>query len=344
MKKSILLLAAMCCAALASAQMGFGKIKDIEEMEGRKLIVMLEAPAKDAVNPFKKKDIREEARADYEAYVEEYNAALREVAGKHWKTGNKGIVFKTRKQVEELQKRKDRKYAVLYCTHRRPSGFRSGVALYNRLIWAGSGANQERTHASLFTEMRITLIEKFGKDSPVYLAYLANIMPEKSDLAYGMSVMNNYFQMRKANPKLKFKDVAEALAANKPRLKEKTLLLREDWIDEAFDTSQISSLYPYAYSIVSADAFNEAVANADARYAYAMIVQKVSNSKGPGSIASSQSVFYRHYLVDAADGTVLDIIESPGGKGGKGFLGISISFSKDAPGKYFDAGIAEYAD
>ena len=340
MKKSILLLAALFFSTFLSAQMGFGKIKDLESLQKRQLIVMMEEPLND---PFSQRHQKKnpESWAAYEQSLEGYNARLKGLAEQHWKFPNRGIIYKTKSQIKNLSKSKSAdRYAVLYSAHLRPAGFSSGIAAYKGLTFASDHYNKERNHKVLYTELRIALLEDFKKNSPIYFVPLANILPERSDLVFGINLMNMYLQMRKDKPKLKLKEVMAQMKTNKPRLKDKILLLREDWLAEDFDTSQIAKLYPYGSQIVSADVFNETIAQADNKYAYVMIIPNVSNRKGPGQLASSKSVFYLHFLVDAADGTVLDMV-MPFDDSGVKILGLQLSKNT---GKYFDAGIQSYAE
>jgi len=336
MKKLILLCVALAFANLQYAQWGYGKLKDIEKVEERKLIVMLEEVREDMLIKSKDEEVLKKFRADYADFVQSYNTSLKALVEQHWKFKNKGILFKTREQIETLKKKRDKKYAVLYCALRRPVGTSSTPWLNHHIHFMGRKANESRNHGSFYTEMRISLIEKFGKDSPVSLVTLANPLPEKCDLAFGMGSIQQYLNMRKDNPKAKMKDFQAGLADRKQQLKDKTLLLRKDWMAEDFDEEQLKSAYPYAFEVVSAEEFNQRVAStdADADYAYVMIVPNVIQSGG----IINKRVLYMHMIVDSANGQMLNMV----GKIPKFGIGPFLVKSGEWVGKYYTKAVSNY--
>ncbi|MEZ5038388.1 MAG: hypothetical protein R2828_00785 [Saprospiraceae bacterium] len=335
MKKSILILLALFCCCFLSGQRSLKKIREeVQTIQSKKLVVMVEEPFDDRTSNLKRKK-NPEGWAAYDQSLESYNAWMKEVVEKYWTLSDKTVLYKTKEQIDEMKKNKDAdKYILLYCTHRRPLQTSGGIALWDRLFVSNLAANQERNHKALYAEIRLSTLEEYGKNSPIHWLELANVFPEKADLVYGIQAIQRFVDHIRNNPDMDRKELLlSPLKADKSILKDKILLFRADWFDEEFDSTTIANYYPHPYRIVSPEEFNQLVFEGAAQYAYVMIIPDLTNSSAITSLS------YYHLLIDAANGEVLDVINYFSGKG-KSVLGISISKNN---GKYFDQGIADYA-
>src|SRR5687768_4965099 len=101
------------------AQMGMGKVEEIEEVQKRKLIVMIEEPREKMLKKIAKKSKRGSVE-DYKADLKTYNENVKAVVEKFWPYNKTGIQYKTFDEIKALAKSKNRDYAVLICVSAEP--------------------------------------------------------------------------------------------------------------------------------------------------------------------------------------------------------------------------------
>ncbi|AYB34197.1 hypothetical protein [Chryseolinea soli] len=282
------------------AQMGMGKIEEIEAVKGRKLIVMIEEPRERILKRIEKKP-KLGSVEDYKADLAKYNANIKEVVEKFWPYDKTGIQYKTFDEIRALAKTKTTEYAVLACISMKASNYHSGYVLNNGLHWVKDIKEDfEDRNDKMFTSILVNTIEDFG-GAPVYHTPLFDVFPSKAGLVYGVRAIEGYFTMRIKNKKdgEKRRDLNEqamaAMAARAPQIANKTLIVRSEWLDEDLTESNIKNVYPYPYKVVDREEMDRIVMKQDAKYAYAVVLPYVVSS------SHTNFVLYFHYIMDAAD-------------------------------------------
>lgn len=316
--KKSLVIAALCVLGAqmpVHAQWGMGKKSEIEEVQNRPLIVLLETPSDKVIKKLTKKH-KEEWIEEYKSAIEEHNADMKEMVEKFWTFSKGDIVYKTWDEIKEIKKQKKKDYALLMCANVVPNKFSAGEASEPGLDWrheVNGKDDDDRDFLNQYTVIRIGLIEKLGA---VALQPLPDIFPTKSDLAFGLQGAQTYMT-RRLSKTYNMHDIKDDIKESAPKLANKTLLLRKDWVK--MNKAEVKAVYPYDFKLVDKDEFDEAIINADAKYAYAMIVPYVESS------SSATRVFFIQVAVDAEDGNYLGmslpnagLIMVTGGLAGKG--------------------------
>jgi hypothetical protein len=285
MKKSIIFLA--CFAVLGftknvKAQMGYGKPEDIEQVKKRKLIVVLEEPNEDVMKKLTKKHKTDQIK-EYQTALDAYNTEMKEVIEKFWNFSANAIEYKSAKDVEKIKKSNE--YAIIYCS----SGSNGVGSKHEALEWWPKG---DKVEGDAVTLMAVCLPEK---NKPIYYIGMPDAFPTKADLVYGITAIEFYFNYRESHQKISKNEYEEMVEQYQPRLKNRTLLLRQDELDEKLTPEEIKTAYPFAYKTVTTDEMDQYVVNADSNYAYAVIAPSFAGSR----------VIYIQYVYDCKDGTML---------------------------------------
>lgn len=287
------------------AQMGIGKIEEIEAVKSRKLIVMIEEPREEMLKKIAKRP-KKGSVEDYKADLKAYNENVKLAVEKFWPYNKNDIQYMTFDQIEALHKKKSREYAVLACLSSKASSISSGYKFYEGLYWVKNIKDdfEDRKKGAfldgMFTTMYINIIEDFGK-RPVSYVPLYDVFPTKASIVYGITSMMNYFTMRiNAKTKgIKMKDQREMqideMAEKASMLKDRTLLIREEWLDEKLTEQTIKRVYPYKFKICDRAFMDEAVMNQDPQYAYGVELPYII------STGQSNSVMYMQFVIDAGD-------------------------------------------
>jgi hypothetical protein len=302
----LLLLAGQC----VFGQMGMGKIEEIESIQTRKLIVMIEEPDEKQINRISKKAKRGNVE-DYLADVRTLNDNLKLVIEKFWPYNKNDIQYKTLKEILVMGKTKTKDYAVLSCYSAQPLRTSAGYNYYKGLYWDKDikGDLDDRDDLN-FTVMTIEIIEEFGGViRPVYSVPLFDVFPTKASLVHGVKSIQAYFDMRIAIKKegSKRKDeVKEQLAlvkANAPKLATKTLLIRKEWLDEELSETTIKNFYPYPYQVCDREFMDQVIMDQNPTYACGVILRTVYSGS-----ASNASLFYQA-VFDVADNSTMSIVK-----------------------------------
>lgn len=294
------------------AQMGMGKIEEIEAIQLRKLIVMIEEPREKMLKKIAKHPRKGEVE-DYTADLKAYNENIKTVIDKFWPYKKTEILYKTFDEIEALKKTKTKDYAVVACLSTKASTMHAGYKYAEGLYWLKDIKDDfEDRDDGMFTVMLFNVIEDFGRQ-PVFYVPLFDVFPTKSSLVYGLMNMENYFNMRiqvkKNNVKAKDeRDRAEEeMAARAKKLPEKTLLIRSEWLDKELTEANFGKYYPYPYKICDRATMDDAVMNQDAKYAYGVELPYVVSS------SSRNFMIYLQYVMDATDSQPMCMVKPGGG-------------------------------
>ncbi|MBL7927111.1 MAG: hypothetical protein JNK61_09400 [Bacteroidia bacterium] len=308
MKKNLLIILLLTLFIKpVQAQFGMGKIEEIEAVQGRKLIVMIEEPRERMIKKLTKKPKRGSVE-EYKADLIKYNALMKEVVEKFWPHNKENISYKTYEQIEALKKSKSKEYAVLCCLSAEPSSYSSGFNFNDGLYWTKSiKLDFEDSDDDMFTMMVVNTIEDFGR-SPVFQTPLFDVFPTKAAIAYGLATTKNYFEMRIRTKKEggsmrdERKMVEKKIEENAPRIKDKTLLIRAEWLDEELTEANFKDHYPYKYKICDREFMDNVVMTQNSEYAYGVVLPNVMSG------SRSNSVFYFQYVFDGKDGTMMAMV------------------------------------
>lgn len=301
----LVLIAGMLLAHTAIAQMGMGKPKEIKELGERKMIVIVEELNKKAAEKLKKKGKTAEL-ADIENHYEAFNAMVKEVVEKRW-TMHKDVEYKTWAAFKRLSDKQREKYGVIYFMSKRASSFNAGYVPAGYTILNSDMDEKdvkEHNFASLFQTFTVDKAEDVPVDkvkflaAPVYTMTLPELYPTALSVTYAIAMTNAYFEKRVAGEKISRKSYEKEVAENSGRLAEKTLLIREDWKDDALTLGRIKEIYPHPVRTVSPTELADIVASGDPAYAWFVVVPTVNSS------SRSNSVIYTQQIVDNATGDV----------------------------------------
>ncbi len=289
------------------AQFGTCNAAKLKELPQRKLIVVTELVSPRLIELLGKK--RKTREIDlYKASVENYNANLRTIVERYWPF-RKDIEYMSFSEADRLRRAKAKEYAVLYCGHVENFTTKGdeGARHHSGLVWEENfpTVNGKRDHWDTYAVMEIKLIEDLGKQETVFSQNLANILPDKADLLFGMQMLNQYVQADAA--KAKFTQLQDVLTYKGTMPDTTTLLLRKDWLHPYLNESNVGSLYPHPYQVVEAADYQTKIGCTDSAFAYVQIIPEVDSRK------AKIKVSYLHLVLNAADGAVLAAY-SPGGQ------------------------------
>jgi hypothetical protein len=313
MQKICLIIIILFKVYVSFGQFGMGNVKEIKEVQKRKLIVVLETVAA------KGKD-----NNSYINDINTYNENIKFIAEKYWPYNKDSIIYKTYDEVEKMKKMKSKNYAVLYCISATPSKLMSGYFHENGILWEDDMDKHVLDKETLTsTNFEINLIEKFGKQA-VYSTPLFEVFPNKSSLIFGIQNAISYFDFRvKKKEKEKNINAEEELnlmiSQNASMLKSKTLLIREDWSDKEMSDDEIKKHYGYEYKICTKSEFETAIVNNDPGYAYFAVLPMVVSSR------DKNFVVFVQYIYNCEDHKLLGFV-----KPGLGALMGAGYFGKDA--------------
>lgn len=298
LKLLTLTLALGASVAQMSAQFGMGKIEEIEAIQRRKLIVILEEPREKIIKKLTKKK-KESEIANYKSAIEEYNNEMKEIVEKYWPYKENGIEYKTYAEVEALKKSKSKKFAVLCCVSQRPSSFDAGYVSAEGLYWSWDirEDSEDRDYFDYFTSMVVNQIEDFEK-TPVYTTPLPDIFPTKASLVFGIVNIKSYFDYRirkkKNGEKINGQKIMDdQVKENAPKLKNMTLLIRKDLLNKDLPESDISKYYQFKNKVSSKEDIDNAIITQADQTAYIIILPFVV------STSRNNSIIYVHYIYDA---------------------------------------------
>jgi hypothetical protein len=332
MKKSIVLslLMLLCYSPRIFAQMGMGKPKEIKELAERKLIVITEEPSTKVIDKLKKKGQTAEIEKIQKMY-DDFNALVKISVAQKW-TMHQEVEYKTWTQFKKMDNKKREKYAAIYFLSKRAARTSSGYVPAKNLI-LNSDMDEETTTQHDFTSLFQTFtidkaedvpVDKIKFGNPVYSMTLPEVYPGALSVHFALQSTNIYFEQRLSGEKATMKSAKKEIAENSARLKEKTLLIREDWKDDDLTAGIIKEIYPYAFKFVSKEELEASILAGENDKAWLVVLPYVnSNSR-------SNSVIFVQQIIDNTDGQTLAMYMPSmgsmmlkgtiGGKSGKSYL------------------------
>ena len=295
------------------AQYGMGKIEEIEAVQSRKLIVMIEEPRERMLNKISRRPNKGTVQ-DYQADLKTYNENIKAVVEKFWPYNRTGIQYKTYDEIMALRKTKTQEYAVIACLSSEAKSTSAGYNYAHGLYWVKDIKDDfEDRNDGMFSVIIVNTIEDFGK-KPVFFLPLFDVFPTKASLVYGIKNIENYFNLRINTKKngAKMRDeqerAEEELAKRAPKLAEKTLLIREEWLDKELTEENLATFYPYKYRICDRAFMDDVVMSMNPKYAYGVVLPYVM------STSSSNFIVYYQYVMDATDSQAMCFVKpSTGG-------------------------------
>ncbi|NOS91457.1 MAG: hypothetical protein HOP30_06020 [Cyclobacteriaceae bacterium] len=299
----LMMLSAIVLLAITSplhAQMGFGKIEEIQQVKSRRLIVVIEEPSERMMKKLQKRPRKGDVE-DYKADLATFNENLKAVVEKFWPYNKSGIQYKTLKEVEKLEKSNSKGYAVLTILSSKPSSMRAGFLYADGIYWVKDIKDDfEDRDDWMLSTMVINTIEDWGK-KPVYYVPLFDVFPTKASMVYGIKSIDAYFSYRIAKKKsgVSVKEEAERkeeiMMKKFPLLANKTLLIRGEWLDEKLNEEEIKKIYPFKFQVCDREMMDKVVLEQDPNYAYGVVMPTII------STSNSNMVLYLHFILDAED-------------------------------------------
>jgi hypothetical protein len=285
-------------AGVSKAQFDYLNPSDIDQFHDRTLVVIVEKPTDMITDKLNKKHKGDKVDA-YKAAIDAYNKNFADAISQYWKVSGGEVQYKTMDEVNDINDKKN--YAVLFCRSVSQPDLSTSYQVKNGIMWWADFKEvaHDKDFSGKMTVMGLALLEKFNK-TPFYQFPLPNIYPSKEDLDYALNAANGYVSYRvnhrKDNPK---KLDEQMLQENQPVLRDKTLLLRRDWLDKKLTKAEIDKYYPFPYMVAGKDTIDRAIDSADTKYAVAEVV--------PYDLAAAPSggVEYVQYAYNLEDGNFL---------------------------------------
>lgn len=308
MKTNLKLLAFLCiCITISNktfSQWGMGKPEEIEDASGRKLMVIIQNENQKVIDKLNKKKLADMIPA-YKQAVSDYNDQLKAAVENYFPDKSGDITYKTYDEARELDKAKNKSYAVLWVLNAELLNSGS-IDVDPNLDWSYRDAKKgeldqdEKASLNKSTFLRLSLIEELTK-IPIAQIGMPNLFPNKSDLTFAMEYMDWYMDNRAAGGKTG--DIREMIKTNASQIPNLTLAIREVDFSEKFDTKKIKQYYKYPYQIYSSDDFDNVIMQKSDGYAYIIVVPTMTSS----------TIYYTPIVMNAKTGEVLSVIEPGGG-------------------------------
>jgi hypothetical protein len=261
---------------------------------------MIEEPREKMLKKIAKKASRGSVD-DYKADLKTYNDNVKAVVEKFRPYNKTGIQYKTFDEIKALSKTKSKEYAVLICASAEAKSMSAGFNYAEGLYWVKDIKDDfEDRDDAMFSVMAVNIIEDF-QERPVYYAPLFDVFPTKASLVYGIMNVDNYFKTRieikKNGSKLRDEreKAEEEMGKRAPMLANKTLIIREEWLDKELTKENIKNYYPYPYQVVDRDFMDKVVMEQDGKYAYGVVLPYVM------STSHANYILYFQYAMDGAD-------------------------------------------
>jgi hypothetical protein len=288
----------------ASAQFGYGRVSEIQELSNRKLLVVLEEPREKTIKKLDKKNNTAQ-KEFYLSNITRFNRYITETTQKFWTFPNKGLSYVTLAQADSLKKLHSKDYAVLYCAPSRVSNFSSGFVDDDRmdLIWNAEDEDHNRSYLDkYFVCMKIALLEDLYS-KPIWYTTLMDAFPTCVSLISGMRSLQQYMDVRirkKVNDeKVREKDLMnDMIKTHKPLLSKKTLLIREDLIGKKADKEELKNAYPYKMEFVNGARLDSLAMSGSPDYVYAMVLPAVNSG------VRENEVFFFQAILGCSDNAV----------------------------------------
>lgn len=307
-KLSLIFLFTLLFISNSNAQMGFGKLEDVMEVQEKTLLVITDAQSSSLLKKIEKDP---EKYKEYSDEIDQYNLALKEAFTKTWTFSNK-IEYITQEELASIEKDKSKKGNYAYFDNqinRSPSRFTS----------SSSKAGDPDTYS--------LVLGLTDQKKPVYQMMYATLHPSEADLTFIIQQFQNYLNTRialKTDKKSK-KDIREELKENANLLKTKTLLLDENFVDDDLKKN-INEIYKFKYKLTSKEEIDKAILSRNAEIAYIRAIPITQQSGGKNSVVKLSKLIFVQYVISAEDGKILGYA-APSAMGLGGNLGALTSSS-----------------
>lgn len=254
LKSCLIALPIIFLGSLLHAQYKIPKLKDIQEIKDKQLIVLINEPDPELVNKYARKG-KINSLNEYKQIMGNYNDDMKSAAQKFWKLNDKEILFMTRADAHAMLKDKSQryKYIIMYCF--------SFDATYKReLDWKMEGDGDKiigtRTYFAI----------GYLDDVPIYERSVADLIPSGTFISYMVSMLNYNFNYMLTHNMDKY-DINTVVLDNAHLLPKKTLLIAASDISPKV-INDIGTYYSCSYKVVSDSALEQAVMSGDPAYAY----------------------------------------------------------------------------
>jgi hypothetical protein len=243
---ALLSLSLLLTAVIASAQ--FVKSKDLEKLKKRtRIIIVKEVPDRSVV-----KQLRHLSSAKAEEYkqaIKQLNLDFPEAVRQFWNVDGitATVEQRTIKEIEKLRKQNDRNSIVMdvQSLHVKPSKSRyarSAQTYTENLSWQHDAKDLSVPVINMyFIENDVT--------RPFYIQNMSERFPDYLDLAVGVRLATYVFSEHVDDRAAKSM-MQSTSKHNAVFMKDRTLLLCNNWLDEDFQKSKAGTDYPYPIKYV----------------------------------------------------------------------------------------------
>jgi hypothetical protein len=243
---ALLSLSLLLAAVMASAQ--FVKSKDLEKLKKRtKIIIVKEVPDKSILKQLRRANSA--MAEDYKQAIKQLNMDFPEVVRQFFVVD--GVTFsieqRTEKEVEKLRKKGDRNYVVMDCQslHVKPakSHYAKAAQTYTAsLAWKSDAKDLSVPVINMY------FIEN-DVQKPFYIQNMSERFPDYLDLAVGIRLATYVFSDHVDDKTARVMMQSES-KHNAIFLKDRTLLLCKNWLDDDFERAKAGADYPYPIKYV----------------------------------------------------------------------------------------------
>ncbi len=280
------------------AQFGEVNPNDIDQFHDRTLIVIVEKPSDMVTAKLNQKKKSDQVDV-YNKAVDDYNKNFSDAIAQYWKVSGGDVQYKTLDEVNDISNKKS--YALLYCRSATQAEIFSSLVAKNGLLWWTDykEVSHDKDFANKMTVMGMVLLDKVNK-APMYEIPLPDLFPSKADLDYAVNVANFYINYRVNHRKDATKKMDEDMVRdNQGALRDKTLLIRRDWLDKRLTKAEMDKAYPFPYLVAGKDTVERAIDSANGSYAVAMAVPYDLEAAPNGGLQ------YVQYAYSIEDGAIL---------------------------------------
>jgi hypothetical protein len=269
----------------------YGEPDELKELKTRPLLVEILEENEDVLEKLSKPKKAEELK-DYKKFIVDFNADFKVYAQKYWTFTDK-MEFKTATEIKDLQKAKNKSYAVLRL-----------IQLNDKGYW-GVRTNQN-VPALAFTRIESSVAKA---DSKIYLPS-RNLNNDKSlseaDYKYALSILQANVDWIIANNKvLNFDKYAEKMAKeNVSKLKGKTLLVEDNMLMKGRSKEQAIKNYGGDLKFVSENELSDALVS-KAKNTAVVYTAPYGIVKSNAPFVSVSTIVYFKIIVDCETNEIL---------------------------------------
>ncbi len=264
-------LLSLALTGITKAQFDYIQNNDIDQLHKRTLIVVVEKPTDYIMDKLNKKKKTDKADT-YKAALDEFNKNFAAAVTKYWKLmGDGDVEYKTADELNDISDKKN--YVVLFCRSAKQSELNNTFSSKNGLMWWPDFKEvvHDKDFSDKMTVFGLVFLDRMSK-APFYQFAVPTLFPTKADLEYAVNAANSYISYRENHKKDNPKKLDEQmLQENQPNLKDKTLVIRRDWMDKHLTPAEIAKYYPFPIMIAGNDTVDRIIDSADAKYAVAIV-------------------------------------------------------------------------